>query len=92
MGSMAYADSIAPAMLGSVMTALAWLLLLFLLRQVQFLLHLPRTLRGVNTQVLSEPKVHTMDDCKAYPVEFEGPSLLDLSLDQIGVPTLQPER
>jgi hypothetical protein len=63
-----------------------------LLRLVQFLFHLSHTLRGINTQVLPEPKVHTMDDPKTYLVEFEGPSLLDLSLDQIGVPTLQPER
>jgi hypothetical protein len=89
---MAYADSIAPAVLGSVVAALAWLLLLFLLRQVQLLFHLSHTPRGVHTRVRPEPKVHTMDDPKTYPVEFESPSLLDLSLDQIGVPTLQPER
>lgn len=89
---MAYTDSIAPAVLGSVVAALTWLLLLFLRRLVQFILHLPHTPRGVDTQVIPEPKLHTMDEPKTPPVQFEGWSLLDLSLDQIGVPTLQPER
>lgn len=89
---MPYADSIAPAVLGSAVAGLTWLLLLFLLRLVHFIFHLSRIPGGVNTQVPPELKVHIMEAPKTYPVESEVPSLLGLSLHQIGVPTLQPER